>query len=159
MSTWTQNNMHSEVSLRLVNRCDWPLWHRPLWQYFYFAVSLLSSYSTTFTYKKKCDHRPTIHHNQRPMELHHVPRVFGSARATSIFPRTTVTPFSYIPQPCIGPNGPKGLHSRKQTNKQTNQVCTRPHWLLFLRVVRPPLFWFWEGSNYLLWSCNAILPI
>ena len=36
-------------------------------------------------------------------------RGLGFARATFISPRTTVTPLSYIPQPCNGANGPKGL--------------------------------------------------
>ena len=40
--------------------------------------------------------------------------IFCFARATSISPRTTVTPLSYIPQPRNAPNGPKGLHSNKQ---------------------------------------------
>ena len=44
-----------------------------------------------------------------------VPRDRGLsfARATFISPRTTVTPLSYIPKPCNGRNGPKGLQSNK----------------------------------------------
>ena len=40
-------------------------------------------------------------------------RGLGFARVTSISPRTNATPLSYIPQPCNGPNGTKGLHSNK----------------------------------------------
>ena len=46
----------------------------------------------------------------------------GQPEATSISPRTTVTPLSYIPQPCNGPKGPKGL----QPNKPKNQTDPRP---------------------------------
>ena len=32
---------------------------------------------------------------------------------------------------------------------------TRPVWLLFLWVVRPPLFWHWERPTYPSRSCNV----
>ena len=40
---------------------------------------------------------------------------YGFTRAMSISPRTNVTPPSYLPEPCNGPNGPKGPYSKNIT--------------------------------------------